>query len=132
MYMVADRGCIELAFLGDAEFTRYVRYRLVSESAGKAGALTGAANRLVSAVFQSYYFTELSGELSEAEADVARRARNAHVPAHAKNAGMADYKRATALEAVFGWLSLSGDRERLEFLMDRCFGLGKIRLAEAK
>lgn len=122
-----DKGCIEMAFLGDAEFTRYVRFRLVSDSAGKPGKLTRAANKLVSAVFQSFYFGELMAELTEEETDVARRARNAHTPAHAKNAGLADYKRATALEAVFGFLALVGRRERLETLMERCFALGMTR-----
>lgn len=121
-----DKGCIELAFLGDAEFTRYVRFRLVRESDRKAGELTRTANKLVSAVYQSYYLTELAETLTEQEADVARRARNAHTPAHAKNAGLADYKRATALEAVFGWLSLQDD-PRLQMLMEKCYELGKIR-----
>ena len=71
-------------------------------------------------------------ELDEAEAAVARRARNAHTPAHAKNAGLADYKRATALEAVFGWLSLEGNFKRLDGLMEICYELGKIRLGVEK
>lgn len=130
--MAKTAGSIELAFLGDAEFTRYVRRRLIGESDGKSGQLTRAANRLVSAVYQSAYFTAIADELNEEEAAVARRARNAHTPAHAKNAGLGDYKRATALEAVFGWLSLEGDFKRLDGLMEKCYELGKIRLDEAK
>ena len=58
--------------------------------------------------------------LSDEEKDVARRARNCHTPAKAKNAGLMDYKRATALEALFGWLYLRGEIARLEELETLC------------
>ena len=58
--------------------------------------------------------------LTDEEKDVVRRGRNCHTPSKAKNAGLMDYKRATALEALFGWLYLCGRHERLQELEKRC------------
>ena len=54
--------------------------------------------------------------LSEEERDVALRGRNAHVGHAPKNAAVADYHGATALEALFGYLYLAGRGERLRKL----------------
>lgn len=61
------------------------------------------------------------GLLTEEEADIARRCRNTHTPAKAKNASMSDYKRATALEGVLGYLYLSGNEDRLKELSELFF-----------
>lgn len=113
---------VTLAFVGDAEFTLFVRSMLVSAHDFKSGELTRMANKMVSAVSQAAMYGAVLPYLTEREADVAKRARNTRTPSHAKNAGLADYKRATALEAVFGFLSLTGARERLAALMDKCAG----------
>lgn len=54
-----------------------------------------------------------SPELTEEESDVFRRGRNAKSPTMAKNATMADYRRATGFEALMGYLYLKDDFERL-------------------
>ncbi len=111
---------ITLAFVGDAEFSLYVRRTLTVGHDYKAAELTRRANRAVSAVAQSKMFEANEKTLTERETEIARRARDAHTPSHAKNAALSEYKRATALEAVFGYLSLLGDRDRLDGLMEQC------------
>lgn len=117
---VYQSSSVTLAFVGDAVFSLFVREKLVSDHDLKAAELTKRANIAVSAVAQSAMFEAVLPELSERETEIARRARNAHTPAHAKNASLSDYKRATALEAVFGYLRLSGQNERLYDLMEKC------------
>ena len=56
--------------------------------------------------------------LSEEETDIYKRGRNAnghHVP---KNADPVEYRRATGLEALFGYLYLKGEQARIRFLFD--------------
>ena len=58
--------------------------------------------------------------LTDEEKEVARRCRNCHNPSHAKNAALSDYKKATALEGVLGYLKLTDQTERLNELMRKC------------
>ena len=60
----------------------------------------------------------LEQELTEAEADIARRGRNSQAKhAAPKHADPADYAHATGLEALWGYLYLSGQQQRLDELM---------------
>ena len=62
---------------------------------------------------------EMWEDLSEPEQAIALRGRNAHVGHVPKNAEPADYHGATALEALFGWLYLNGEVERVRELFLR-------------
>ena len=110
-----------MAFVGDGVFTLFVRSRLAEESRGKAGSLHKTASRYISAAFQAYVMDALSGELTEEETDIARRARNAHNNTVAKNATVLDYKKATAFEAVLGYLSLSRQTDRLDYILQKAY-----------
>lgn len=114
---------VTLAYIGDAVFSLYVRARIVDRADFKSGELNSRVNALVKATAQSAMLEKVSEILTEEEQDVVRRGRNCHTPAKAKNTGLMDYKRATALEALFGWLYLKGDIERLEYLENLCTGL---------
>ena len=56
--------------------------------------------------------------LTETEAEICRRGRNAHVSHVPKNSSVADYHNATAFECLFGYLYLSGALDRLRFFFD--------------
>ena len=58
-------------------------------------------------------FDEDCPELTDEEADVNRRGRNAKSNTHAKNASVMDYRKATSLEALLGYLYLKGEDERI-------------------
>ena len=58
-------------------------------------------------------------DLSEDETDVYKRGRNATTHSKAKNATMGEYRKATGLEALFGYLYLKGDIKRLEAFVNK-------------
>lgn len=113
-------GSVTLAYIGDAVFSLFVRTRVVQAADYRSGECNARVNALVKATAQSAMLGKLSLHLTEVEQDVVRRGRNCHTPAKAKNTGLMDYKRATALEALFGWLYLKGEHERLEELETLC------------
>ena len=108
-------GSLELAYLGDTIYDLYVRRALVLRG-GKVQSLHKAAVAHVRAGAQSAALARIENELTEEEASVARRARNAH-QSPPKNADPAEYHRATALEAVIGYLYITGQPARMEELL---------------
>ncbi|MDE6550373.1 MAG: ribonuclease III [Clostridia bacterium] len=106
-----------LAFVGDSVQTLYVRTRLAVTSTAKSGALHNIAAGEVSARAQAKCAEKAVELFNEEEADIYRRARNNHTLHTAKNASIADYKKASGLEAVMGYLYLTGQRERLELIL---------------
>ena len=104
-----------LAFLGDAVYELLVRRRLAVTTI-PANTLHQMAIRMVRAEAQSRAYALLEGVLTEEELAVMKRGRNSH-PAHtAKNASVADYRRATGVETLFGYLYLSGRTERIALI----------------
>ena len=109
-------GSLELAYLGDTVYDLYVRSHLVAEG-GRVGALHRRAIRLVCAHAQSEALGRVQDRLSEEEAAVARRACNAQ-QSPPKHADAAEYHRATALEAVVGYLYATGQLERMREILE--------------
>ena len=108
---------IVLAYVGDAVFSLAVRVMLTMREQDRVGVLHDVGARFVSARLQAKAYEALVPYLTEEEADIARRARNAKstVP---KSASVSEYRHSTALEALVGWLYLSGRQERLMTLME--------------
>lgn len=108
---------LQMAYVGDTVHDLYVRSMLVSRGM-TVGKMHRQAVRMVSAHAQARMLEAIEPELTEQEADIARRGRNSQ-PKHAapKNADPADYAHATALEALWGYLYLSGETQRLDTLM---------------
>ena len=109
-------GSLELAYLGDTIYDLYVRTRLVQRG-GKMKQLHKQAVDVVCNHGQSEALRCIEELLTEEEQDVVRRARNCkqHPP---RNADPAEYHRATALEALIGYLYIKGRGERLEMLVN--------------
>jgi len=110
-------GSLELAFLGDTIYDLYVRRCIVRRN-GRVQNMHKEAVSLVCNRAQSEALRRIEGELTEAEAGVVRRARNAHQNPP-RNANPADYHRATSIEALMGYLYLTGQQERLDELMHK-------------
>lgn len=106
-----------LAYLGDAVMEVLVRQMLVRRGIGNAGKLSALSLDYVRATNQSRGLEGLLPHLTEEENAVYHRGRNA-AGAHPKSASVNDYRRATGLEALFGYLHLKGDTARLEALFD--------------
>ncbi|MGN0823187.1 MAG: Mini-ribonuclease 3 [Candidatus Gallimonas sp.] len=104
---------VVLAFVGDAAYTLYVRQNLALSSACKTGELNLRASAIVSAHGQSGAIERILPRLTEDEAEVYRRGRNAKKPTKSKHATSAEYSRSTGLEAVVGYLYLTGEIGRI-------------------
>ena len=68
---------------------------------------------IVRAESQAAVIDSLQEILTDEEKEVARRGRNAKSNTHAKNASVMDYRKATSLEALLGYLYLKGEDERI-------------------
>ncbi len=106
-----------LAYLGDSVMEVLVRRMLVCRGIGNAGKLSALSLDYVRATNQSRGLEGLLPHLTEEEAAVYHRGRNA-AGAHPKSASVNDYRRATGLEALFGYLQLKGDVARQEELFE--------------
>jgi len=103
-----------LAYLGDAVYELYIRSYLVSRSSFPAGELHKQAKKYVSASAQSGILGAIEGILTEEELAIYKRGRNSNSASSPKNADMAQYRRATGLEALIGYLYLKGNDDRLD------------------
>ncbi len=109
---------LALAYVGDAVQSLYVRHRLVAEHDFKAGELHKLTSALVNAKEQAVLAEKLLDVLTETERSVYFRGRNGKSHHKAKNQTGADYRKATGLEAVLGYLYLTGKFERLAQLLE--------------
>lgn len=107
-----------LAFVGDSVQQLMVRTKLASTSTAKAGELHKLQSEQIKASAQAKYMDEIMSILTEEEIAIFKRARNTHMNTMAKNASVADYKKASGFEAVIGYLYLLGKNERLEELFE--------------
>ena len=109
---------LTLAFMGDAVYEREIRERVVLAGNTTPAKLNKKSSALSKAATQAQLAHLLEPYLSEEEADVLRRGRNANSHTMAKNATMADYRAATGLEALFGYLYLCGEEKRGKDLLN--------------
>ncbi len=107
---------LTLAFLGDAVYSLMVRDMLTKQANKPTGKLHKESVKLVNAAFQAEMIRTLLPQLTEDEAAVFKRGRNAHSAHSPKNQSEADYRYATGFEALFGYLYLSGQTQRLKEL----------------
>lgn len=118
----AQYSPLTLAFLGDAVYSLFTRTKLVLTANRPARKLHRDSLEFVSACAQSAALKNILPLLTEEEEAVFRRGRNAH-PAHQpKNQSEADYRNATGLETLFGYLYLMGEEARLTYIFERING----------
>ena len=107
---------LTLAFLGDSVYDTLVREYLLRRANMPVAKLHSAKIKLVCAEFQSKAYDLLAEELSEHELSVLKRGRNATGNTVPKHADAAEYRRATAVECLFGYLYLTGQEQRIKEL----------------
>ncbi len=110
---------LPLAFVGDGVYELLVREYLAAQGNCPVKKLHARKVELVRCQAQAQALEKIWPQLTPEEQEVAQRGRNAHVGHVPKNAALADYHGATALEALFGYLYLSGNITRLQELF-RC------------
>ena len=113
---------LTLAYIGDGIFDLVIRSIVVGKGNTKASRLHARTSQIVKAHSQAMMVEALEEVLTEEEADIYRRGRNAKSPTMAKNSSMSDYRKATGFEALFGYLYLNNKYDRIvelvEFVME--------------
>lgn len=109
-----------LAYIGDAVFEMLVRTMTVSKANAPVNSLHKASRRYVNAGAQAKMYDKIKESLSEEETAVLKRGRNAKSFTSAKNASVTDYRHATGIEALFGYLYLKGENARILELFKLC------------
>ena len=117
---------LTLAYIGDAIYDLVIRTIVVERGNCSANNLHKKTIGYVNARVQARMVDALEEELTEEEASVCRRGRNAKSYTAAKNASIIEYRKATGLEALCGYLYLQGQQERMLELIKK--GLEKLEM----
>lgn len=116
---------LALAFLGDCVYDLIIRTIVVEQGNRSASDLHKRTSSYVKASTQAYMIEALQELLEEEEKAVYRRGRNAKSYTTAKNASIADYRKATGFEALIGYLYLQNRIERILELVKAALELWK-------
>ena len=111
-----------MAFVGDNIYSLYVKTKRVNLFSEKVNNLTKRTAELVNARAQQQALFRIMNLLTEAEMDIVKRARNANIHTRAKNFSIEEYRHATALEALIGYLYLEGKITRIEEIVNYILG----------
>lgn len=103
---------LALAHIGDGVFELLCRSYLCRKGVQNVGNLHKDTVKLVKATAQARFSEKMLPHLTETELSYYRRGKNAHVHAVPKGTAPSDYAKATGLEAMFGYLHLSGQDSR--------------------
>lgn len=114
-------SAIGLAYIGDGVYELLVRERMIAKGNFPVNQLHKKTVSFVKAAAQSEAFALIENHLTEKEMAVFRRGRNAHSNTIPKNANPSDYRRATGLEALFGYLYLLGENNRVYEIFNTIF-----------
>lgn len=109
---------LSLAFLGDSVYDTLVREYLLRKSNLPVAKLHSLKIKLVCAEFQSKAYEIIKDELTEKELTILKRGRNATGNNVPKHADAVEYRRATALESLMGYLRLTGQNGRINELFE--------------
>lgn len=106
-----------LAYIGDAVYELIIRTKVVNRGSMQVSKMHKRSTLLVKAAAQARLIKALEEDLTPEEHAVFKRGRNAKSVTIAKNATMIDYRMATGMEALVGWLFLDEQYERLAELV---------------
>ncbi len=110
---------IVLAFVGDAVYSLFVREKLTFETDYKSGELNKLSTLRVNAIAQAEFVKDIIPILTEEELGIFKRARNTKKSTKAKHASVAEYNASTGFEALLGFLYLTGQNERLNYILNK-------------
>ena len=115
-------GSAALAFLGDAVYEKLVREMIVTRANMPAAKLHNEAVKYVCCEYQSEAVERIFDRLSDEEQAVYKRGRNSDGISPPKHSSAQDYRRATGLECLFGYLELTGETERIREIFEMICG----------
>ena len=108
---------ITLAFIGDAVYTLFVREKIVFEKDLSGNELNKRTSAVVKATAQAELMRKIMPLLTEEEVEIFKRARNTKKNTRAKSASVSDYNASTGFEAVIGFLYITGETDRINYLL---------------
>jgi ribonuclease-3 family protein len=108
---------LTLAYIGDAVFEIIIRTLIVEKGQRAANTLHKHTTKIVCAQTQAQMIEAVYDDLSEEEQDIYRRGKNTKIHSSAKNASLSDYRKATGLEALCGYLFLKNDTVRITYIV---------------
>lgn len=114
---------LSLAYMGDSVFDILVREYILKIANTSANKLHQKSKYLVNATMQSTMYKQLIEVVTEKEVRILKRGRNANTNTKAKNANMIDYKNATGLETLFGYLYLEKEHRRIQEIFEICLNV---------
>ena len=109
---------LNLAFIGDCVFSLMVRENLITEANRPVNDLHKESVKLVNASKQAQFIDLILPHLTETEIGIYKRGRNAHTSNSSKSSTVEEYHKATGFEALFGYLYLKGEYDRLRQLFE--------------
>lgn len=110
---------LALAYLGDGVYELYVRSFVLGQGNCQSQKLHQKAQQFVNCAAQERFLELLTPELTPDELEVVRRGRNAKTHSKPRSAEYGTYHAATGFEALWGYLHLAGEKERLDALFAR-------------
>ena len=115
-----EYSALSLAYIGDCVYEMYVRSYLLGKGNRRVNDLHRMATQYVRAKAQAEFYYKIEDILTDDEKAVFHRGRNtkSHPP---KNANVIEYKIATGVEALIGYLYIEGKSDRISELMSNCF-----------
>ena len=121
---------LTLAYIGDAVFEVIIRTLIIEKGQRAANTLHRHTTKIVCAQTQAKMIDALcgNGDLTEEEQDIYRRGKNTKLHSTAKNASLADYRKATGFEALCGYLFLKDDTVRITQLVRQAIELTQAEL----
>ena len=119
---------LTLAYIGDAVFEVIIRTLIVEKGQRAANTLHKHATKVVCAQAQAKMMDAVYECLTEEEQDIYRRGKNTKLHSTAKNASLADYRKATGFEALCGYLFLKDDMVRVTQFVRQAIEMAQIEL----
>ena len=113
-----------LAYIGDSVYEVIIRTKVINRGSMQVNKMHRQSSELVKAGTQAELIKAIEDMLTREEHAVFKRGRNAKSATSAKNASVIDYRMATGMEALVGWLFLRQEYNRLVYLISQ--GLEKL------
>ncbi len=115
---IAMLSPLQLAYIGDGVYELFIRTYLL-DGRKNVNQMNKLARKLVNAESQAIIVTALEDDLSQKEARIVKRGRNAKIKSSPKNMDIMDYKYATGFEALIGYLYLREEYDRLYEIIEK-------------
>ena len=114
-------GGLTLAFFADSDYEVYVREQIVKLGTMPDDKLHKSAVQNLNAGVQTYAYDIIAELLTEEETEIFKRGRNATGNNVPRSSNPKDYRRATGMEALFGYLYLTGQNDRIKELFEKIY-----------